>query len=453
MLTTLFVNHYTPSHPARRAEIDDALRRNLDSPQIDRVVVLAQSRPDQRAGLESPKAVWVDVDCSNNPYERPTYRDYFEFVNRFTTTPYDLNIVANADIYFDDSLGLLREKDLEGVCVALTRWERHADAKPRVECWDNSQDAWLFQGRIRPVYRCDFPLGIYGCDNRIAWELRHADYWVINPCLDIRAWHLHASGVRWNGSAISGNTTTVKRSGITDYKLRSRRPSVVGCIAFSLWGTQACYVAGALENARMARQVYPGWTSRFYVDDTVPATTIDQLRYLKAEVIEMPTSEGASGTFWRFLVADDPGYERWIVRDVDSRLGYRDRRAVDEWIESGQPFHIMRDHPWQSRCIPGGMFGGLRGVLGGITRDVEAWQQKQKYGDDQAFLQQVVYPKIKDIALVHDSCAAVYSGNVRPFPTDYGISYRFVGERIFEDEHHLAEDKEALIHHALARPA
>ncbi|MBN9120701.1 MAG: hypothetical protein J0I06_16390, partial [Planctomycetes bacterium] len=98
MLTTLFVNHYTPEHPGRRAEIDGALRRNLDNPHIDRVVVLAQSDPGARAGLDGPKAVWVDVDCAGNPYGRPTYRDYFALVNRFTTTPSDLNIVANADI-------------------------------------------------------------------------------------------------------------------------------------------------------------------------------------------------------------------------------------------------------------------------------------------------------------------------------------------------------------------
>ncbi|MBN9120700.1 MAG: hypothetical protein J0I06_16385, partial [Planctomycetes bacterium] len=352
-----------------------------------------------------------------------------------------------------DSLAPFKEKDLEGVCVALTRWERPAGAEPRVECWDNSQDAWLFRGRVRPVYACDFPLGIYGCDNRIAWELRHADYWVINPCYDVRAWHLHASGVRWNGSTVPGNTATVERSRLADHNLPPWRPPAGGCVAYSLWGAQPRYVVGAVENARMVRQVYPGWTPRFYVDDTVPADALDRLRYLKAEVVEMPRGAGTSGTFWRFLVADEPGYARWVVRDADSRPGYRERRAVDDWVESGLPFHIMRDHPWQSGCIPGGMFGGVRGALAGIAREVEAWPRKANYGDDQAFLQHVVYPRVRDAALIHDSCAPEYGGNVRPFPTDHGPAYRFVGERIFEDEHHSAEDKEALIRFARGRRA
>ena len=33
----------------------------------------------------------------------------------------------------------------------------------------------------------------------------------------------------------------------------------------------------------------------------------------------------ASGMFWRFMVADDAKVDRYIVRDVDSRLNARDR--------------------------------------------------------------------------------------------------------------------------------
>jgi hypothetical protein len=49
------------------------------------------------------------------------------------------------------------------------------------------------------------------------------------------------------------------------------------------------------------------------------------------------------GMLWRFTVAADPTVDRFIVRDVDSRLNYRERLAVEEWIQSGRPIHIMRD--------------------------------------------------------------------------------------------------------------
>lgn len=48
------------------------------------------------------------------------------------------------------------------------------------------------------------------------------------------------------------------------------------------------------------------------------------------------------GMFWRWLVAEDPDVERFLIRDVDSRLNEREARAVDEWILSGKAYHIMR---------------------------------------------------------------------------------------------------------------
>lgn len=53
------------------------------------------------------------------------------------------------------------------------------------------------------------------------------------------------------------------------------------------------------------------------------------------------------------------------MRDVDSRLSARDRMAVEEWIQSGEPFHVLRDHP--AHCgwpINAGMWGGVKGALG-----------------------------------------------------------------------------------------
>ncbi len=50
-----------------------------------------------------------------------------------------------------------------------------------------------------------------------------------------------------------------------------------------------------------------------------------------------------------------------IVRDADSRLNVREKAAVDAWIASGRPFHVMRDHaaspphadPWRHVGLPG----------------------------------------------------------------------------------------------------
>lgn len=110
-----------------------------------------------------------------------------------------------------------------------------------------------------------------------------------------------------------------------------------------------------------------GWTARFYVDDTVPGSIIDLLRYNHAEIVNMSGSNDMhgkiGGMFWRFLVADDDRVDRYIVRDTDSRLNARDRLAVEEWIRSGTGFHIIRDHNCHCKDVSGGMWGAKRGVV------------------------------------------------------------------------------------------
>jgi len=41
-------------------------------------------------------------------------------------------------------------------------------------------------------------------------------------------------------------------------------------IAFSLWGDNTCYTLGALQNASLAKMVYPEWMCRFYVGQSTP---------------------------------------------------------------------------------------------------------------------------------------------------------------------------------------
>ena len=48
-----------------------------------------------------------------------------------------------------------------------------------------------------------------------------------------------------------------------------------------------------------------------------------------AEIVPMGgggKQQGIAGMFWRFLVADDPTVDRYIIRDSDSRLNARERQ-------------------------------------------------------------------------------------------------------------------------------
>jgi hypothetical protein len=95
-------------------------------------------------------------------------------------------------------------------------------------------------------------------------------------------------------------------------------------ISFALYGKKPKYNLGAIYNVEMAKVYFPGWKCRFYVADDAMKLTVNILKDLGAEIEYIPPGMGRM-MFWRFMVADDPTVDRYIIRDVDSRLNSRDR--------------------------------------------------------------------------------------------------------------------------------
>src|SRR5262249_10910658 len=131
-MRSLFVNRYRDAVPERQNELDECLRCNLRNPLIDRVVALTQDCHP----ISDEKLVTVPVAT------RPTYKDFFDTINSVSAAS-DINILANSDIFFDDTLASLQGVDLRNRCLALTRWDVAADGTSRHLGWQNSQDAWI----------------------------------------------------------------------------------------------------------------------------------------------------------------------------------------------------------------------------------------------------------------------------------------------------------------------
>lgn len=143
--------------------------------------------------------------------------------------------------------------------------------------------------------------------------------------------------------------------------LKLREPSGRGgrdIIAFTIWGANPIYNYGAMINLLLSKTVYPGWTCRFYFDDSVPHGTIDFLAKNGAEIIAAKEFSAVPGYFRRFLPLSDPGVNRSIVRDCDSRVSAAEANLVAHWIASGYPFHVMRDHVLHNDLILAGLWGG-----------------------------------------------------------------------------------------------
>jgi len=201
----LFINYYNAG--SRQDEIDYCLKKNLENPLIKRVVALMVKGVTEM--VEHPKLTIIYIE------DRPTYQRFFNETRKYE----GVNIIANSDIFFDETLeyaNRIKEKQ----CYALTRWEfdgkesrffEDVHGTARAHCPGHySQDVWIFrngcimedcenviaQRTNRRVYdTIKFTIGIPGCDNVIAAKLK-TKYDVSNPSLTIKAHHYHLNQKR-----------------------------------------------------------------------------------------------------------------------------------------------------------------------------------------------------------------------------------------------------------------
>jgi len=187
-------------------------------------------------------------------------------------------------------------------------------------------------------------------------------------------------------------------------------------IAFSLWGDGEKYMTGALENARRAPTIYPGWTCRFYCDGTVPQKVRDELNAQGAQVIMATRTNPFDGLFWRFLPMNDGHTRHFLVRDADSIINIREKAAVDEWLASGKAFHIMRDWWTHTEVMLAGMWGGVGGVLPPLEELLKGFKSTAlaNWHLDQWFLRAQVWPTARQSCLIHDSRFSVF--DAKDFP-------------------------------------
>ena len=175
-------------------------------------------------------------------------------------------------------------------------------------------------------------------------------------------------------------------------------------ISFSLYGSDQKYINGAIENAEIAREIYPGWRTVFYVDSSINETVLNELELLGAKIVFRNLSTGAQGVFWRFAASGLPDAETVIFRDSDSRLSIREAAAVQQWLESKAELHAMRDHPFHSSWILAGMWGARGGLLKKIAKVLPtSTPVDQKWGLDQRWLAVNVYKPFHESMFMHDS--------------------------------------------------
>lgn len=220
-------------------------------------------------------------------------------------------------------------------------------------------------------------------------------------------------------------------------------------VSYSLYGNDPRYLDGAVENSKLIKIVYPGWIMRVYYDKSLPLSMIDFLRSQDVELIDMTDNQIKNEMSWRFLPAAETDLERFISRDIDSRLSQREFLAVQEWIDSKKPFHVLKDHPSHSGySISGGMWGAVGGSLPEIKKWIVDDALSQDYMYDMIFLDKHVWPEMQRAGvMVHDSFSCDKE-NTKSFPSERNGT-EHVGSVYLNGE--VREGDAAILSNALAQ--
>ena len=192
MSISLFIPYFNPIEASRRKELELCLAKNRANNRIAHVYLMIDD--DAEVDLEDGR---VTVFRMNR---RPTYQDWTRLAE--TSSPDHICVLANADIYFDETISLLEELfDADPTAfVALTRYDlsgTEISLHPNPH-W--SQDTWAYlpEHASNPDRdRClNFPLGVPRCDNKVAYGFAVYGHTVYNPCHQVRSMHVHESGKR-----------------------------------------------------------------------------------------------------------------------------------------------------------------------------------------------------------------------------------------------------------------
>jgi len=188
----LIVQYYRCTDSRRQIEIDTCLDNNLQNPLIDTVHLLTEEFFDLSRFSNHDKVIQTVIG------ERLTYKRAFIYANDVDPSGERIWILSNADIYFDDSLAKIVSCEMKDIVFSLSRYECDSSGGAHmlpVEQARGGQDSWIFCSPVNlEKMFTSFFLGIPCCDYRINYELINAGYFVINPSLVVKSFHLDLVG-------------------------------------------------------------------------------------------------------------------------------------------------------------------------------------------------------------------------------------------------------------------
>jgi hypothetical protein len=175
--------------------------------------------------------------------------------------------------------------------------------------------------------------------------------------------------------------------------------------SFCLYGPfNPKYYVGMIENIHLIHKHFPEWSIFIYLGADVDQSTVNVLSSAPRVILRWTNELGAKNMIHRFFAIDEPGVELMMVRDADSRIHWRDRWAIRQFVNSSFIGHAIRDNPHHLTRLMGGLWGMRKGAGIHIRTEYEAYKHNPVViglAHDQDFLSVRIYPSLLKNLLVH----------------------------------------------------
>jgi hypothetical protein len=184
---------YSETRPERINEYKECLTLNLKNKHIKKIHVIFDTEKIEQSNdlLSFLQEKPIEITFLK---ERPSFGYCFNLVNeRYKNSTL---LLSNSDIYFNETVALVKNINLTNTFIGLTRWDRKKNGELVLHHTPYSQDVWIFKSPLLFSGLSHYQLGSPGCDNFIAKQAVESGLSVINPCLSIQACHIHESGIR-----------------------------------------------------------------------------------------------------------------------------------------------------------------------------------------------------------------------------------------------------------------
>lgn len=201
----LLQGYFIHSIESRNEEFLKCLKKNINNPAIKKIILFFENLTEEIYLFKIPFLKNEKIEIIPI-YNRPTYKMIIDYCNQYLKN--EICIIANTDIWFDETIEKLNYIDFNNTMVCLTRYDSCKNYEFHTDT-GVSHDSWIFKTPIKNFYN-NIQMGILGCDSYFNQKVGESGYKILCPSYDIKSYHEHSDNDHFsltrNNTLIDGKT-------------------------------------------------------------------------------------------------------------------------------------------------------------------------------------------------------------------------------------------------------